>query len=227
MKAVEHRCPCCNSAVEQGSAFCPSCGAAQIRFAGREHPREPVGVSSATMGPSAFLERAYSRPSTIPSRARAELRAALYAGLIAAFLGSIPLGANFILALPLAGYLSVLFYRRSAPTPDLEPAAAFRLGALSGLFGFLTLLMLTAIGTLTFHAQSKLREAMLQAVRQAQERAGDPAARQMLDYFSTPPGVAFLMIFGFILLGIVFVVLSGAGALVSAAVLRHKRPPKQ
>jgi hypothetical protein len=224
---VEHPCPCCNSPVEEGSPFCPGCGAAQIRFAGREHSRQPLSVASAFSAPPAHLESPELQASTLPRDPRSALRAALYAGIIAAFLSSIPLGANFILALPLAGCLSVLFYRRWVPGPEPQTWAAFRLGAMAGLIGFLAFLALTAIGTFTFHAQEQLRDTMLQAVRQAQERTPDPEARQMLNYFTSPQGVALMMVLGLAFMGIVFVLLSGVGAVVTAALLRRKTPPEQ
>jgi hypothetical protein len=66
---------------------------------------------------------------------------------------------------------------------------------------------------------------MIQAIRQAQARSADPQVRQMLDYFATPQGLLFLLIFGFVFMCIVFVVLSGLGGAVSAALLRRKGPP--
>jgi len=101
----------------------------------------------------------------------------------------------------------------------------FRLGSLTGFFGFLIFVVLTAVETVAFHAQNELRDAMMQAIRQAQARSADPQARQMLDYFMTPQGLAIMMIFGFIFMCILFVVLSGLGGALSAALLRRKSPP--
>ena len=102
----------------------------------------------------------------------------------------------------------------------------FRLGAGAGLAGFAMLILLGTIDTfLGFHAQNELRDAMIQVVRQAQSRYADPQARQSLEYFLTPGGMAFLMIFGFAFMCVLFVILSGIGGAISAAFLRRKLPP--
>ena len=101
----------------------------------------------------------------------------------------------------------------------------FRLGAGAGLAGFILLILLGTIETLGFHAQIELRDAMIQAVRQAQSRYADPQARQSLEYFLTPGGMAFLMIFGSAFMCVLFVILSGIGGAISAAFLRRKLPP--
>jgi hypothetical protein len=158
---------------------------------------------------------------------RATIRAALYAGVIGAVLSSIPVGGNFVLALPVAGFLAVLFYRRWTMGPELGPFFGFKLGALSGLFGFLAFLVFTAIGTAAFHGESELRQAMVEAVRAQQARAADPQVRQMFDYFMTPQGMMILMGLGFVMMGIAFVLLSGVGAALGASLLRRKIPPRR
>jgi len=176
---------------------------------------------------SGTFENNYSRPASATlNNSRATLRAALYGGLVAAVLSTIPVGPTFIFAFPFAGFLSVIFYRRWSAGPEVRPGAAFKLGALTGVFGFVMFLVLTAIGTITFHAQNELREAMLQAIHQKQARAADPQARQMLEYFTTAQGMAVMMVAGFIFMGLVLVVLSGAGAALSASLLRRKGPPE-
>ena len=43
----------------------------------------------------------------------------------------------------------------------------------------------------------------------------------------TPQGMAFMLAFGFVFMGVLFVVLSGVGGAISAALLRQKAPPGQ
>ena len=168
----------------------------------------------------------YPQPHTNED-SRATIRAAIYAGLIGAVLSSIPAGPNFILALPLAGFLSVLFYRRWVHGPEPRAASGFKLGALAGLFGFLAFLVFTAIGTLTFHAEGEIRQAMLEAVRLQQSRATDPQVQQMFNYFLTPQGMMIMMGLGFLIMGITFVLLSGIGATLATSLLRRKHPPER
>jgi hypothetical protein len=147
------------------------------------------------------------------------------AGVFAAVLSSIPVGGSFIFALPLAGFLCVLLYRRHSAMGEPTVSLGFRLGAGAGLAGFIILILLATIGTLGFHTQNELRDAMMQAVRQAQSRYADPQARQTLEYFVTPGGMTFLMIFGSAFMCVLFVILSGIGGAISAALLRRKLPP--
>jgi len=169
--------------------------------------------------------RAEPAPGLAESNSRAMVRAAVYAGMIAAALSSIPLG--FVLALPFAGFLSVLFYRRWASPPELPPRSGFGLGALAGVFAFVGFLVLAAVGTLTSHGENTVREALLESIRQQQARATDPQVRQMLDYLATPSGMVFMILLSFLFMAAVFVLLSGAGALLSASLLDRKGPPEQ
>jgi predicted nucleic acid-binding Zn-ribbon protein len=226
---VKHPCQRCGSAVADDLPFCPDCEAPQIRFSPPEASADSVVVGTGVGGFSPGYARveptSYPYPSTASSNWHGAVRPALKAGAIGAALSALPLGPAFILALPLAGFLCVLFYRRRGSGTEPSPGAGFGLGALSGAFGFAIFVVLTAVETIVFQAQNELRDAMIQAIRQAQARSADPQVRQMLDYFATPQGLLFLLIFGFVFMCIVFVVLSGLGGAVSAALLRRKGPP--
>jgi hypothetical protein len=171
--------------------------------------------------PSLHTETIYLQGS-LSDNSRATVRAALYAGVAGAVLSSIPIGPSFWFAQPIAGFLVVLFYRRWTHGPEPQPAFGFKLGALAGLFGFPVFLVLTAILTASFHGEAIMRQAMIDAVHLQQARATEPQIRQMLDYFLTPPGMMLMLAFGFLIMGIVFVLLSGAGAALSASLLRRK-----
>src|SRR5947209_3571103 len=185
-------------------------------------------MASSVSGSTGTLQGGIAQAGNIPhDSSRATIRAAVYAGLIAAALSTIPLGQNFILALPFAGFLSVLFYRRWVHDSEPRTATGFKLVALTGVFAFVAFLVISAIETLTAHGQSELRQAMLQAIQQQQARAADPQIRQMFDYFTTPQGMAMMIVLGFAFMGVLFVLLSGVGAAISASLLRRKSPPQQ
>jgi len=164
--------------------------------------------------------------SSIPAKAdaHAELRSALYAGIIAAVLSMIQ-PASFILALPLGGFLSVLLYRRRS-MGDPRPRAGFRLGAFTGLFAFGLLIVLAAVLTLVSHNEVKLRADIIQDIQQAQAHNPDPQAKQISDYLMTQQGVALIMIFGVVFGCVLCVLLSGIGGAISASLLRRKGPPE-
>jgi hypothetical protein len=219
---VEHPCHRCNAAVKDGSPFCQSCGAPQIRVLIPE--AQPEAVAAASDAP---IDRVGSRVFVSQQRNQINwhvaVRSAATGGATAAAFSFLPLGRAFVLVLPLAGFLCVALYRRRS-LQEPSRGVGFQLGALSGLIGSAIFFVLTALQALVFHAQDQLRDAMVQAIRQAQARSTDPQAKQMLDYFMTPQGLMVMMIFGFIFTVIVFVLLSGLGGAVSAAIFRRKRP---
>src|SRR5205814_3423217 len=103
---VEHPCQRCGSAVDNTSPFCPSCGTPQIRFDAAEASSQAIKVASHAGPETAPSQPEYDRPCGFEKKSA--VRAALYAGLIAALLSLLPLG--FIVGSPLGGFLSVLLY---------------------------------------------------------------------------------------------------------------------
>jgi hypothetical protein len=49
----------------------------------------------------------------------------------------------------------------------------------------------------------------------------------MLDYLTTPSGMAVMILLGFLFMAAIFVLLSGVGALVAASLLERKGPPNE
>jgi hypothetical protein len=101
----------------------------------------------------------------------------------------------------------------------------FRLGAISGLFVFGLLMIAIAAETLVLHTEADTRAQVIQVIQQAQARNPDPQAKQAIEYFMTPQGMAVMMIVGFIFMVILFVLLAGVGGTISASLLRRKGPP--
>jgi len=135
----------------------------------------------------------------------------------------LPIGPAFVLALPFAGFLSVLIYSRYNRGAEPTLGIGFRIGAAAGLAGFIILTVLTAIETLAFHGENELRSALVQAVKQSQERYADPQARQALEFFMTPDGLIYLMIVGSLFMCLLFVIFSGIGGAISASLLRRRQ----
>lgn len=198
-----------------------------MRFAGREPVTQAVVVKdlSLPLAQSVAVTDSHATPSSAQTHSNAAIRSALHAGVIAAVLSLLPVRSAFVFALPFAGFLAVLFYRRRSLVEEPAPSQGFRVGSLAGFFGFVIFLLLTAVQVFAFRAQNEFRDTMIQAIRQAQARSPDPQARQMLEYFMTPQGLVFMMAFGFLLMCIIFALLGGIGGAVSASLLRRKRPP--
>lgn len=231
---VEHPCSRCGAAVDDNSAFCPECEAPQIRFGGREPssvPRatipEPVPAATSFRQQSEADRYEFWRgaqPESKPADSRAFLRSAVYAGIIGAILSALPFG--FVFALPLAGVLSVVFYKKRAKLNELPPSRGLRLGTLAGLCAFGAFLVLFAIEIKATHQGPELRQAMVDRIHHAQAMNPDPHAQKMLAYFLTSQGMVVMIVTGFLFMGIVFVLLAGVGGTISAAFSR-RAPPRR
>ncbi len=216
MKFVEHPCHQCGVAVDDGIAFCPHCQAPQIRVT-------MAAPEQTTLAPPEARQTGYgavSHPSGLIWQHA--LPAAAQAGLIAAILMIIPLGALFGLGTLLAGFLAVLFYRRRLFDTHLTAGLGARLGALSGMIGFGIFALFTALETAIFHAGGELRTALMQAIDQAASKNTEPQAQQMLHYLKSPQGLALVMIMGLMVMFVLFLALSSLGGVIGSALLRRK-----
>lgn len=191
----------------------------------KEYVRFPIMV--AVEGTTAVSSTGTFPKAVGIRNAKAELRAAFYAAIVGAVLSLVQPGASFVIALPVAGFLSVVLYRRFSFKTEPSPRTGFRLGAMSGLFVFGLLMILIAAGTIAFHSEADTHTQVIQVIQQAQARNPDPQAKPVFEYFMTPQGMAVMMVVGFIFMSILFVVLSGIGGAISASLLRRKAPPGQ
>jgi hypothetical protein len=130
--------------------------------------------------------------------------------------GALGLGVVF------AGYLSVRLYQRRSDGMAVSSGIGARLGALSGLLGFVFFIVLVALEVLVFHSGGELHSALMDVVQQSISRTSDSQTQQALEYFKTPAGLAVVMTMGLVLMFLVFLVLSTMGGLIGSAVLRRK-----
>ena len=225
---MEHPCHRCGSSVQDSSPFCSDCGAPQVRFSPAETVDESVSVSlpagafpnSQPAQPDAHIEtdrRVSNRERSIA------LKSALRAGAIAAALCLFPMG--FVLAMPLAGFLAVLFYGRQSWRAEPSRRSGFRLGTLAGFFGFVIFAALAAIIIVASGDQDEFRRQSLEALQKAHARYSDPQQLRTLEYLMTPQGLTIGLAVSVALIGVFFVLLSGIGGAVSASILRRKGPP--
>lgn len=144
------------------------------------------------------------------------------AGFIASILMLFPLGA-FGLGMILAGILSVVFYRWRNPGSILTPGMGARLGAMSGLLGFVMFLFFAAVSA-SLAGGSELRKALAQTVEQSASRAADPQSQRVLEFLRSPQGLAAVMLAGLVFAFFAFLVLTSLGGAIGAALLRRKPP---
>jgi hypothetical protein len=146
------------------------------------------------------------------------------AGMIGSFLLQYPLGA-LGLGMLIAGLLSVVFYRWRNAGADLTPGMGARLGAASGIFGFLMLLIFTSISATSPEGRSQMRKLLVGVVEQAAARATDPKAQHAMDFFRTPQGRVAIMVLLMAFAFVAFLISSTLGGALGAALLRRK--PRQ
>jgi hypothetical protein len=133
----------------------------------------------------------------------------------------IPAGA-LGLGIIFAGYLSVRMYQRRTGLPAVSSGVGARLGALTGLLGFVLFVILIALEVLVFHSGADLHNALVDVVQQSISRTSDAQARQALEYFKTPAGLAVVMTMGLALMFVVFLMLASLGGAIGSAMLRRK-----
>lgn len=222
---MEHPCNRCGAAVDNNSPFCPACEAPQIRFEPRESSQDAVRLHPATVPPAPIVVGAPApapyRAVTSASERRRWLRAAIYAAAIGALLGPVPYG--LLIGMPLVGILAVRFYR-SGFVRGISPQQAFRLGALSGFFSFAMLAFVSAVTVVGLGGQTEFRNRMLETVRQYQAANPDPQAQQVFQYFQTSQGMTVMIIGGMLFMCVLFVVVAGLAAMVSASLANRRSP---
>jgi hypothetical protein len=152
------------------------------------------------------------------------LPATALAGLIAAVLMMTPL-AGFGLGMLIGGSLSVVFSRRRIPVAHVTPGMGARLGMVTGILGGGIFAALLSIGTVLFHAWDTIRAKLIEVVEQTAARNPDPQAQQALEFFKSPDGIVLLLTTALIGTLMAFVIFSGVGGALGAALLRRKEHP--
>ena len=122
----------------------------------------------------------------------------------------------------IGGSLSVVFYRRRNPVANITPGMGSRLGMVSGVLGGCIFTVLLCGRHVMLHAWDQIREKVIELVEQAAARNPDPQAQQAMEFFKTdaryrPAGN---LSPGWDSSG--FVIFSGLGGAMGAALLRRK-----
>jgi len=149
------------------------------------------------------------------------LPATALAGLIAAVLMMTPLRA-FGLGMAVGGILSVVFYRRRNPVANITPGMGARLGMASGVLGGSIFTILLSGFIFIFGVWDQVRAKVIEVIEQTAARNPDPQAQQAVEFFKTQQGMALLVTASLALILIAFVIFSGLGGALGAALLRRR-----
>jgi len=221
---MEHPCYKCGQAVEEGTPFCKYCSAPQIRVV----VAEPV-VSDA-VSPDSIAESETPAPGpaaedtvVLPVRGAHLLKPSALAALVAAVLTF--LGLKLLVAMVGVGFLAVVLYRQFLHGAPIRALAGAWLGALSGLFffGYVALVSLLAF---TFQG-AKMRDQFFEnAQKWMASRPPDPQIQAAFEQMKTPEGFAMAMAGACVVLLVLFPVLASLGGMLAAAILGRRGSPR-
>lgn len=201
--------------IEDGAAFCPKCNAPQIRVNAATPPLPP-GTPGELQPPA--------QPVPLGStklRSSATLPAAAMAGVIMGLLSLVPVvSVGCCLWMILGGMLVVRFYQSRAPGIVTGGMGA-RLGALSGVFGFVVFAIGTAV-KIAFGGDA-LKQEMVRQLHESAARNPDPNAQQITERLTTPEGLTLLLVLVLIAFFVGFILFSSIGGAIGAAVFGKRQ----
>ena len=231
---MEQPCYRCHADIPEGTAFCPHCGAPQIRVSPPESdapdPALPTPIVPAGFGDTPPATSWNQAAMALPGSVRWDLawKGALLCGVGAAILSAIPIvSLGCCLWMLGAGALAVNLYRRHVPGTVITPGMGMKIGALTGLFGWLLNALVTALSFVMGRTSGDMRQMMQEQMKKQLGNAPDPkmqqAVQQMLDWISTPQGMATMIVLVLIFMGVIFLFVSAAGGALGASMTGRRR----
>ena len=206
--------------MEEGVAFCPECKAPQIKV-GMEGATPPLLPSTpGEIQPPAEPLNASSVARPQPVNWAKALPAAGSAGLLLAVAFLVPYSIFFFWLL-IGGALAVAFYRRGNHQP-LSGAAGARIGAISGLLGYILFAIGSSLELLLGGGGAQLRDELMRKVQEMAARSSDPQVQQVAQKLMTPEALAFMIAVALVLFLFVFVVVCSVGGAAGASLFRDR-----
>ncbi|HZD31335.1 MAG TPA: hypothetical protein VE779_06715 [Candidatus Angelobacter sp.] len=223
---MEHACYKCQTSIDESLPFCPHCGAPQIRVAA---PDEETSPASDALHPGAQSPAwATGTPPYQPNAIQwdAAFKGAFLAGLAAAVLSATPvIGLGCCLWLLGAGALAVWLYQRRIPGVYVTPGMGMRIGAVSGVIGFVA----TTIWSVFRFAKDSgaVRAVMAEQMQKSIASSPDPRAQEIMRQFmanlNTPEGLATFFVLMMVIMAVIFVLFSAAGGALGASMFAKRR----
>jgi len=152
----------------------------------------------------------------------------LLSGIGAAALSAIPIvSIGCCLWMLGAGMLAVNLYRRRLPGAVVTPGMGMKIGAVTGLCGWIMNALVTALSFVAQRSGGDIRQAMEEQMRKQVANAPDPkvqqAMQQLMAWISTPQGMATMMVAVLIFMGVVFLFVTAAGGALGASMTGKRR----
>jgi hypothetical protein len=209
---MQRDCYRCGNPIEEQIAFCPACGAPQIRVSRPiELPVEVQDLPEAELT-SEQVTAISATPANLTGRSGIQWKPfARTAAPLAAFTGMLTVmapGFGFFVLLPGSLMVAIYIYRRTRPAP-MRGGQGARMGALMGLLSFIffTVFFLVAVSL----NQPKYREAIVDRIHEVAAQNPDQQAQQMLQWFATTDGLITITAM-FLVFVLVFFLIIGVGS---------------
>ena len=122
------------------------------------------------------------------------------------------------LGMMVAGFLSVLFYRRRLTPRGVTLGLGARLGALCGLLASGALALGIAVAATVLHQGERMHKGVLDLMQQSFARLSTPPPPEVVEMFKAPVGLV-LLAFVFLFATLLF---STLGGVIGAALLGRK-----
>jgi hypothetical protein len=240
---VEHPCYRCQTDIPEGTAFCPHCGAPQIRVAPPEGepeqvptpaPDAPGYTTSASVPPPPPPPTPWTQGTTAQAPPQSAIqwnlawKGAMLCGIGAAVLTAIPfVSLGCCLWMLGAGVMCVNLYRRQVPGTVITPGMGMRLGALSGAIGFVVNAIVTTAAFVGRRGSGEFQQAMQEQMKKQMGNTPDPKVQEMMQrmvgWMSTPQGAATMILLVLLIMGMVFVLFTAAGGALGASMTGSRR----
>ena len=150
----------------------------------------------------------------------------MIAGVITGLACVIPVLSWIILVMVAGGGSAVSLYHRRVPAAPVPPSRGFRIGLLSGFFGWTTLGILNALMLIPAGNRALLHRQLADKLADAMRTAPDQATKDMIqkmgDAISTSSGLASMLLLGLVVVGALFLILGGIGGAIGASVFGKK-----
>lgn len=155
-------------------------------------------------------------------------KGALLCGVGAAILTAIPIvSVGCCLWMLGAGALAVSLYRRRVPGTVITPGMGMKIGALTGLFGWLLNAVVTALSFVVGRTSGDMRQMMEEQMKKQLAGSPDPkmqqAMQQIIGWISTPQGMASMIVLVLVFMGVVFLFVTAAGGALGASIGGRRR----
>jgi len=217
VKCMQSDCHRCGQFIEGQPAFCPSCGAPQIRVSRATETSQEETIASGSALPAPSLPGPalpFGLSSTSGIDWKYFLRTAIPLAALTDVLTMTLHPLAIFVFLPANLVWAISRYTRHRPMA-IRSGQGARMGALMGLlsFAFFAAFFLVSISL----QRTQYHDLMVSQLHQISAQNPDPQAQQVLQWFTTPDGLIAFTAFALITLLLLCLALgSGSGALVGA-----------